>query len=519
MSLIRCAAVTPRMAVLCLAPPPARYTLSPARPWRLRLDGQTVAEGSAATVVLPLGPLQPGSAYTFDCGGETLSFTTPPCPGALDVTDFGARDSLPDTPEAAAQNAAAFARAIAALPKGGTLIVPAGHWLCGPVELRSDMILHLSTGATLAAPSDRSGWPILPAHRPDGTMLGSWEGLPEPCFRAPLHAIATRNLTIEGFGTLDGGGDRGDWWTWAKERRDGARRPRGLHLIDAEATRLIGFTIRNAPSWTIHPQGCRDLFAACLSIQAPHDSPNTDGFDPDMCEDVTILGTHFSVGDDCIAIKAGKRGDAGEEGHLRPTRRVTVQHCLMERGHGGCVIGSEMSGDVTDVTICDCEMVGTDRGLRLKTRRGRGGRIERIAMRNVTMDGVLTAFSANAHYYCDHDGHADWVQSRAPAAVTHLTPHVGEITAEEVEIRNLAHAVGAFLGLPEAPIGPIRLSRITLLSHDAAARPEPPLMADGIRPLRHAGVLAEHAEISGDLAADPAPLSIEDVLNRSPALP
>lgn len=331
--------------------------------------------------------------------------------------------------------------------------------------------------------------------------------------------IATRNLTIEGFGTLDGGGDRGDWWTWAKERRDGARRPRGLHLIDAEATRLIGFTIRNAPSWTIHPQGCRDLFAACLSIQAPHDSPNTDGFDPDMCEDVTILGTHFSVGDDCIAIKAGKRGDAGEEGHLRPTRRVTVQHCLMERGHGGCVIGSEMSGDVSDVTVCDCEMVGTDRGLRLKTRRGRGGRIERIAMRNVTMDGVLTAFSANAHYYCDHDGHADWVQSRAPATVTHLTPHVGEITAEEVEIRNLAHAVGAFLGLPEAPIGPIRLSRITLLSHDAAARPEPPLMADGIRPLRHAGVLAEHAKITGDLAADPAPLSTEDVLNRSPALP
>ncbi len=516
---LRCAAVTPRMAVLCLAPPPARFTLDPARPWRLSRDGETVAEGMASRVVLPLGPLEPDSDYDFHCGGETLGFTTPPCPGALDVTDFGARAGLADTAEDAAANAAAFARAIVALPKGGTLIVPPGHWVCAPVELRSDMILHLSEGATLAAPSDRKGWPILPARNPDGTMLSSWEGLPAACFRAPLHAIRTRNLTIEGVGTLDGGGDRGDWWTWAKETREGARRPRGLHLIDAEATRLIGFTIRNAPSWTIHPQGCRDLFAAGLSIQAPHDSPNTDGFDPDMCEDVTILGTHFSVGDDCIAIKAGKRGDKGEADHLRPTRRITVQHCLMERGHGGCVIGSEMSGSVTDVTVCDCEMVGTDRGLRLKTRRGRGGEIARIVMRNVTMDGVLTAFSANAHYFCDHDGHADWVQSRAPAAISQLTPRIGQITVEDVEVRSLAHALGAFLGLPEAPIGPIRLSKVTLVSLDPGARPEPPLMADGVRALRHAGVRAEHATVVGDLSADAAPLSTDDVLNRSLAQP
>ncbi|WP_353471754.1 glycoside hydrolase family 28 protein [Salipiger sp. H15] len=516
---LRCAAVTPRMAVLCLAPPPARFTLDPARPWRLSRDGVTVAEGVAARVVLALGPLEPGCDYDFDCGGETLRFSTAPCPGALEVPGFGARPDLPDTAGAAAENAAAFARAIAALPEGGTLIVPPGRWICGPVELRSDMILHLSEGAVLAAPADRSGWPILPARDADGAMLGSWEGLPAACFRAPLHAVRTRNVTIEGLGTLDGGGDRGDWWSWPKETREGARRPRGLHLIDAEATRLVGFTIRNAPSWTIHPQGCRDLFAACLSIQAPHDSPNTDGFDPDMCEDVTILGTHFSVGDDCIAIKAGKRGDRGEEDHLRPTRRITVQHCLMERGHGGCVIGSEMSGSVTDVTVCDCEMVGTDRGLRLKTRRGRGGEIARIAMRNVSMDGVLTAFSANAHYFCDHDGHADWVQSRAPAAITPLTPRIGRITVEDVEVRGLAHALGAFLGLPEAPIGPIRLSNITLVSHDPAARAEPPVMADGVRALHHAGVLAEHALIEGDLRPDDAPLSTEDFLNRSPALP
>ena len=99
--------------------------------------------------------------------------------------------------------------------------------------------------------------------------------------------------------------------SWPKETRDGARRPRGLHLIDCTDVTLLGFTIRNAPSWTIHPQGCARLTAAALTIEAPHDSPNTDGFNPEMCEDVEILGTAFSVGDDCIAIKAGKRGPTG----------------------------------------------------------------------------------------------------------------------------------------------------------------------------------------------------------------
>ena len=141
-------------------------------------------------------------------------------------------------------------------------------------------------------------------------------------FAAPLHAIGASDLTISGPGTLDGGGDRGDWWTWPKETRQGARRPRGLHLIDCTDTTLLGFTIRNAPSWTIHPQGCHRLTAAALRIEAPHDSPNTDGFNPEMCEDVEITGTHFSVGDDCIAIKSGKRGPNGESSHLRPTTGI-----------------------------------------------------------------------------------------------------------------------------------------------------------------------------------------------------
>ncbi|TQS73565.1 glycoside hydrolase family 28 protein [Rhodobacteraceae bacterium] len=504
---IRIVALGARMAVLCLAPAPQRYTLEPAQDWQLFHGTALVQQGHAATTILPLGGLAPDTDYLFCADGRELRLRTAPCPGMVDIADMGARSGAPDTAQTARENADCVMRAIAALPQGGTLMVPAGHWICAPVQLRSDMVLHLAEGAVLAAPSDRTGWPILPAQAANGTMLGSWEGVPAKCYRAPLHAIGAARLTIEGLGTLDGGGDRGDWWTWPKDTREGARRPRGLHLVDCHDVQLLGFTIRNAPSWTIHPQGCHTLLAAGLRIEAPADSPNTDGFDPEMCSDLVLRGLHFSVGDDCIAIKAGKRGPDGAVDHLRESARIAISQCRMERGHGGVVIGSEMSGDVSDIHITDCEMAGTDRGLRLKTRRGRGGRIDAITMSNVTMDGVHTAFSANAHYHCDPDGHDDWVQSRSPREVDDATPAIGRITIDAVEIQGLCHALGAFLGLPEAPIGPIELSNIRVVSHNPDAVAGHPVMADHIRPQRHAGIMAEYAQIITDLAVEQRPLS------------
>jgi len=493
MTVIRLVARSPRMVALCLPRPGARYRLDPPADWRLVRDGATVSEGAADRVVLPLDGLEPATRYSFECAEfQTFSFETPPCAGRSDIRDFGAVEGS-DDPQAAARNASAIVEAIAATPNGGTVLIPPGTFYARPVALRSDLTLHLA--GTLCAPSSREGWPILPAFDTQGQMLGSWEGLPEACFLAPLHAIGAKRLTIAGSGILDGGGDRGDWWIWAKQTREGARRPRGLHLVGCTDITLLGFTIRNAPSWTIHPQGCDRLNAACLHIQAPHVSPNTDGFDPEMCRDVEIIGARFSVGDDCIAIKAGKRGPNGEAGHLKPTERISVRHCLMERGHGGVVIGSEMSGDVTGVTVEHCEMEGTDRGLRIKTRRGRGGRVDDIVMSDVTMNGVLTAFSANGHYHCDPDGHAPQVQNRAPASVDETTPQVGRIRVENIEIRNLSHALGAFLGLAESPFGPITLENVRVLSLDPNAKPAPPVMADHVALQRHAGLITEHAEV------------------------
>lgn len=500
-------AATPRVAAIRLPVPGARYHLPEARGWRLVPDSGRALSGRAETAVLVLDGLAPGTSCQLEVEGlAPLEFGTPLCPGALEPAGLVATGH--DDLEAAARNAAAIASAIAALPRGGTLILPPGDWVAMPVALRSDMTLRLSAGAILRAPSRREGWPILPARDAAGAMLGSWEGLPAACFAAPLHAIGAERLTIEGPGVLDGSGGKGDWWTWPKEMRDGARRPRGLHLIGCRDVTLMGFTIREAPSWTIHPQGCDRLAAYGLRIEAPDDSPNTDGFDPEMCRGVVMEGIRFSVGDDCIAIKAGKRGDAGEADHLAETRGVTIRHCLMERGHGGVVIGSEMSGGVHDVTVEDCEMIGTDRGLRLKTRRGRGGRVSGIAFRRVRMEGVETALAANTHYFCDHDGHADWVQSRLPAPRGPLTPEIEGITVEDVGIHGLSHAAGCFLGLPEAPIRDVAITRLRVHSLNPEAQPAAPVMADHIRPVRHAMILAEQAEITCD---EPALLAAETI--------
>ena len=480
------AALTPRTATLRLLADGARYMLPAPVVWDLQAAEGTIRSGTAERVVVTLAGLDPDTDYLLRAGDSRCRFRTPPCRGRVDITEFGAAPGRPD-------NGAEFTAAVAAVPRGGTLHVPAGTWVTSPVFLKSHMTLHLDDGAELRAPASRATWPILPAHHPDGRMLGTWEGVPEAMYAALVNAIDCRDLAITGPGILNGGGADGDWWTWPKETRDGARRARTLFLSTCETVVLSGFTVRNSPSWTVHPVYCRGLTAADLHIDNPPDSPNTDGFDPESCEDVVIEGVHFSVGDDCIAIKAGRRTAA--TGHLRPTRNVAVRHCRMERGHGGVVIGSEMSGSVSDVAVEDSDLVGTDRGLRIKTRRGRGGSVERIRMRRCRMSGVHTGFVVNAFYFCDADGTSDAVQSRAVAPVDETTPRVRDIEIADVILDDVRIAVGAFLGLPEAPIEGVVLRDIRV-TYDAAAVADVPVMACGVPAMRHAGIIAEYAGVT-----------------------
>ncbi|SMX46012.1 Polygalacturonase [Actibacterium lipolyticum] len=484
-------ALTARTAAFAVVPDGAKFTLAQPREWSLsNASGESLRSGTTHTVPLFIEGLQPDQSYVLACGGERFAFRTKLCAGLVHAETHGVRPESSDNTEA-------FGRALAAVPENGTLLVPPGRHLTRPLFLKPNMTLLIPEGAEIVALADRAGWPILPARDKTSRVIGTWEGLPEASFASVLTGIDCDGLVITGRGVIDGGGAQGDWWQWPKETRDGARRPRTVFIAHSDDVILSGVTVRNSPSWTVHPYRCQHLTAAALNIENPPDSPNTDGFNPESCEDVQMIGLNFSVGDDCIAIKSGKRSPDVSD-HIAPTRRVRISHCRMARGHGAVVIGSEMSGDVTDVDVSNCEFVGTDRGLRLKTRRGRGGLMASIHMRNVSMERVLTPLAINAFYFCDPDGKSDAVQSRIPAPVDDTTPRVKDITMSDVTATGVTLAAAAILGLPEAPIQNVRLHNYAV-SYDPAAKPDVALMALGVAPVRHASVVSEFAEVHADI--------------------
>ena len=477
--------LTPRTLTIELAGTAARHRLEVPLGFALTSEGASVAEGELDRPVLTLEDLVPGTRYRLSVATfPDFDFTAPAEPAFIDIRDYGARED-------AANNAPALAAAIAAAPPGATLYVPPGTWRTGPIGLKSDLFLYLPAGAVLAALADRTAYPILPAFGEDGRQQASWEGVPAACYASLLTAIDAENLTIAGKGVLDGAGAEGDWWTWAKETRDGACRPRTVFANRCANLALAGLTVRNSPSWTIHPLDCARAVFIDLAIENPPDSPNTDGLNPESSTDIAIVGVHFSVGDDCIAIKAGKIWPDGTV--PAPTRNVSIRHCLMQRGHGGVVIGSEMSGSVTDVSIENCTLIDTDRGLRIKTRRGRGGEVARISMTDCAMDGVLTPLVVNAHYFCDPDGRSDAVQNRAPAPVSATTPHLRDITFMRIQANGVHNAIAYVLGLAEAPLTGLLIEDVAA-TYAAEAVAEPPAMALGVPPLRHAGIVTHNVD-------------------------
>jgi polygalacturonase len=478
---------TTRTASFSLDADSHHFALERPRKWQLHNEsGLLVAEGMTSRVVFTLHDLKPQTRYRLAVEGADLSFETMPESALVDITHKGASVDADD-------NAQSIQAAIDSLPEGGTLKIPAGTYRSGPLFLKSDMTLLLEAGACLLGHPDRSRYPVLSARHADGRVLGTWEGVAEACFASLITAIDCKNLVITGTGTIDGGGDAGDWWTWPKEIRDGARRPRTLFLSNGRDLTLTGITVRNSPSWTIHPVFCENLLAADLTIENDPLSPNTDGFNPECCRDVALKGLHFSVGDDCIAIKAGKRDPKG--GLDRSCERITIENCRMERGHGGVVIGSEMSGSVRDVTVRRCILVETDRGLRVKTRRGRGGEVANITLEDCLMDRVAMPLVINSFYFCDADGRSDYVQSRQPLEVNDATPRISGITIRNVEAKNVGVAAAAFYGLPEAPITGIVIDTYRV-SYDPEALPDVPDMALNFQPMRHEGIIAEHAEFA-----------------------
>lgn len=305
---------------------------------------------------------------------------------ATSIADHGA------VPGGEVKNTEAIARAIRSVAEagGGRVVVPAGRWLTGPVHLRSNINLALEAGATLVFSDTMEDYLPPVFTRNGGIELYNYSPL--------IYARGCENIAITGPGRLDG--NAGAWWAWAKkesrqpfemgaaavpvEKRifgtpDAAIRPSFIGLVECRNILLEGFTIGSGPNWTIHPIYSENIIIRRVNVQT--DGPNNDGIDPDSCRNLLVEYCTFDTGDDCLVLKSGYDQDGRRVG--RPTENVVMRHCSSRRGHGGLVIGSEMSGSVRNVYMHDCEFEGTDRVLRIKSRPGRGGVVENVWVEDV----------------------------------------------------------------------------------------------------------------------------------------
>lgn len=376
---------------------------------------------------------------------------------------------------------------------GGTVYLPAGQYVTGSLFFRDNITLHLEAGATLLGSQDFAHYPVTP---------NRWEG-EEQFTHAPLLAGNNlQNIAITGRGVIDGCGEA--WWQAFREKTLAYPRPRLIGFADCRNILIEGVTLTNSPAWTVNPVRCENVSIRGLTIVNPPDSPNTDGINPDSCRLVRISDCSVSVGDDCITIKAGTQHERADR--RASCRDITITNCTLERGHGGIVIGSETSGGIQNVVISNCVFIGTDRGIRMKSRRGRGGVVQDIRITNLIMDGVLCPFTMNMYYNCNGAKGDTTISDKNPRAVDDGTPafrriHISHVSALDVKI-----AAGFLYGLAEMPLEDVSFSDISV-SLSGGAQPTYPEMADDIPSMSQAGFFVrnarnlrlDHVQITGQI--------------------
>lgn len=463
--------------------------------YRLLVNGMPVME--SGHVITSLFDLKPETDYevlvqTMD-GEEKgrLSFRTDYEFVTLNVRDFGAKgDGICDDTKF-------IQAAILACPKESRVLIPKGIYRITSLFLKSDLRLEIAEGAELFAETDRALYPKLPGmiesfDEQGEYNLGTWEGNPLPMFSGIITGIGVENVLIYGKGTVNGNASRENWWHNPKVMV-GAFRPRLFFISHCKNITLQGIKFCNSPSWTLHPYFSDDLRFYQLSVENPGDSPNTDGLDPESCKNVEIAGVRFSLGDDCIAVKSGKIY-MGKK-YKTPSENIHIHQCLMENGHGAVTVGSEMAGGVKKLTVEECLFSHTDRGLRIKTRRGRGedAVLDEITFRKIHMDHVMTPFVVNCFYFCDPDGKNEYVQSREPMPVDEGTPSVRRLDFEEIKAENCHVAAAYFEGLPEQKIGEIVMKNISITYADAP-KCDVPAMSTGIEACSLRGIYVNNVK-------------------------
>lgn len=404
-------------------------------------------------------------------------------------------------------NTDAFAKAIGTLSSmgGGHLIIPAGIWLTGPIELKSNIDLHISHDAIIIFSSDRNLYPLIET---------SFEGLDTWRCESPIHAKGAHDISITGGGVIDGNGHnwrpvkkskltssqwkelKGGWIdtkknVWypseayyraeklsdmnvppkdlTKEQLEEMKdflRPVMVSLRNCTNVLLEDCTFQNSPAWNIHPLLCKSVIIDRITVRNPSYAQNGDGIDIESCTDVFLTRSTFDVGDDGICVKSGKDADGRRRGV--PTKGLVVDGCTVYRGHGGFVVGSEMSGGVENVKVSGCRFLGTDVGLRFKSKRGRGGVVRNIWIENMHMTDIVTETVLFDLFY--EGKSAVEVQEAGGTArpveifpVDETTPEFRDIHISDVVCNGAGRAM-YFNGLQEMPVSNIEVSNCTITS-------------------------------------------------------
>ncbi|HYH02716.1 MAG TPA: glycoside hydrolase family 28 protein [Bacillota bacterium] len=392
----------------------------------------------------------------------------------FNITDFGA---VADGKTLCTE---AFVAAIKACVErgGGTVYVPAGRFLTGPIHFQSNITLNLDAGARLLFSQDPADYPL---------VYTRWEGAECECYSPLLYGANLENIAVVGRGVLDGQGQ--PWWEKKWQNKLEYPRPRFIGFEKCQNVVLEGVTLVDSPSWTISPVRCENVTIDKITIINPAHSPNTDGIDPDSCKNVHISNCLVDVGDDCIAIKSGT--EAGLE--RIPCENITITNCTMVHGHGGVVIGSEMSGGVRNVVISNCVFEGTDRGIRIKSRRGRGGLVEDVRVDNIIIKGSISPIVMHKFYHCGEGGKEERVWDKNPHPVDATTPAFRRIHFSNITAREVTAAAGFLYGLPEFPISDVSFDNISI--HLAKeAKPEKPAMMCHLEPMQRQGFICNYVK-------------------------
>ncbi len=386
------------------------------------------------------------------------------------ILDYGA---IPGG-EASCTDAFKAAVKACATAGGGTVHVPAGLFRSGPIHLENNITLHVSAGARIIFSQDPADFPIVDSR---------WEGVERQVYSPLIYGKGLTNVAVTGRGVLDGRGQ--PWWKLYREGTLEYPRPRFICFEESYNVLIEGITLVDSPAWTLNPIACENLTVNKVTIINPADSPNTDGINPDSCKNIHISNCHVDVGDDCVTLKSGTE----ESSRRIPCENITITNCTMVHGHGGVVIGSEMSGGVRNVTISNCVFEGTDRGIRVKTRRGRGGMVEDIRVTNIVMKDVICPLIMHQYYFCGPGGKEPIVWDKNPHPVTATTPNFRRIHLSNITARGIKSAAIFLYGLPEQPISELTFDNVSL-ELAKGAEPVPPAMMTGLEPMAERGLVA-----------------------------